>query len=390
MVEDSDVRFYEKLPIFSHQIADVFEQEEFFADVPSDWQIIITDIKDSTQAVDQGNHQLVNLLATGSIIAVINIAQRNSFEIPFFFGGDGATILVPNEIKAATLQALKEHRDNTKASFELDLRVGIVPVHEIYQQGHQIKIARTSITDFLTIPIVLGEGLNAAEVMVKKSNYQLKQEEGGASMLDLTGMECRWDSIKPPKVPGEVMALLVDAVDLSRQGEIFARVLRSIEEIYGPIKSRNPISRQGLRIKASYQTIKTELQTKLGKYDLRKILKFWLFTWIGKLYYGKTKGSSTYLDNLVLLSDTLTIDGRINTVFSGSKAQRTALVKTLEALEEKGEILFGYYASPESVMSCYVRNRTDQHIHFVDGSEGGYTQASKMLKRKLRQAEDLS
>ncbi|MFT5165733.1 MAG: hypothetical protein ACI8P3_000961, partial [Saprospiraceae bacterium] len=43
--------------------------------------------------------------------------------------------------------------------------------------------------------------------------------------------------------------------------------------------------------------------------------------------------------------------------------------------------------SQESVMSCYVRNRDDQHIHFVDGSQGGYTQAAIMLKKKLRGSE---
>jgi len=35
-------------------------------------------------------------------------------------------------------------------------------------------------------------------------------------------------------------------------------------------------------------------------------------------------------------------------------------------------------------MSCYVRDRKDQHVHFVDGSGGGYTQAAGMLKKKIR------
>ena len=33
-------------------------------------------------------------------------------------------------------------------------------------------------------------------------------------------------------------------------------------------------------------------------------------------------------------------------------------------------------------MSCYVRNLNEEHIHFVDGAEGGYTKAAGMLKRK--------
>ena len=46
--------------------------------------------------------------------------------------------------------------------------------------------------------------------------------------------------------------------------------------------------------------------------------------------------------------------------------------------------VFGLHVSNESVMSCYVRDRRDQHIHFVDGAEGGYTLASIVLKKKLR------
>jgi hypothetical protein len=36
-------------------------------------------------------------------------------------------------------------------------------------------------------------------------------------------------------------------------------------------------------------------------------------------------------------------------------------------------------------MSCYVRDWDDGHIHFVDGSEGGYTKAAKLIKAKQAQ-----
>ena len=46
--------------------------------------------------------------------------------------------------------------------------------------------------------------------------------------------------------------------------------------------------------------------------------------------------------------------------------------------------LFGLFVSSESVMSCYVRNLNDRHVHFVDGAEGGYTNAASIIKRKLK------
>jgi hypothetical protein len=52
-------------------------------------------------------------------------------------------------------------------------------------------------------------------------------------------------------------------------------------------------------------------------------------------------------------------------------------------MEKNGEINYGLHVSSESVMSCYVRNMNEDHIHFVDGSEGGYTKAAGVLKKKI-------
>ena len=84
------------------------------------------------------------------------------------------------------------------------------------------------------------------------------------------------------------------------------------------------------------------------------------------------------------MSDTLVIDGKINTVISGNKEQRQALQQYLDELEAAGEIIYGLHVSNASVMSCYVRDMKDGHIHFVDGSDGGYTQAARVIKAKLK------
>jgi hypothetical protein len=97
-----------------------------------------------------------------------------------------------------------------------------------------------------------------------------------------------------------------------------------------------------------------------------------------------TTPGKKYLKELIDLTDTLVLDGKINTVISGNTAQREALVKSLTEMEKAGKIHFGIHISQESIMSCYVRRRDREHIHFVDGADGGYTQAARMLKGKLR------
>ncbi len=53
-------------------------------------------------------------------------------------------------------------------------------------------------------------------------------------------------------------------------------------------------------------------------------------------------------------------------------------------------IINGLHICRESVMSCYVRDRSDDHIHFIDGIGGGYTQAATVLKKNLRRAQDFA
>ena len=81
--------FYADLSVLDN-FADITHSENFHA-IPSDWVVIITDIIESTQAIAAGRYKDVNLLGACSIIVILNIV--GDLEIPFVFGGDGASIL---------------------------------------------------------------------------------------------------------------------------------------------------------------------------------------------------------------------------------------------------------------------------------------------------------
>ena len=87
--------------------------------------------------------------------------------------------------------------------------------------------------------------------------------------------------------------------------------------------------------------------------------------------YFRTPYGKKCLTSLVQMSDNLVVDGKINTVISGNKEQREILQRALDQLEQSGEIIYGLHISNASIMSCYVRDEDNLHIHFVDGSEGG-------------------
>ena len=380
--------FYSRLPVNEISLGELLLEEHLFFKVPHSWFIIITDVKKSSDAISDGLHETINLVATGSIVAVLNLAYKANITIPFFFGGDGATFMVPASLLHSVMQALLVHQQNTQTNFNLMLRVGTVPVQQVYNEGHKMVITKLKTSAIFFIPVVLGNGLAYSEKIIKGEDYLSHTLANPVDDLDLSGMECRWDRIKPPETYDEVVTLLVIATDEAKQAAIFKKVMLHIEAIYGTYQHRAPISVSRLKLKGTLGKIALEMRAKLGGYKFFYLLRTWVKTLLGKVYL-KTKEGQLYLNKLVDMSDTLVIDGKINTVISGAAEQREQLMVALDAMEAANEIIYGLYTSSDSVMSCYVRNMNDDHVHFVDGSEGGYTRAAGMLKQKLKALEDV-
>ncbi|MET3979818.1 hypothetical protein ABIB62_002840 [Mucilaginibacter sp. UYP25] len=375
-------QFYTDLPPNRMFLGDLLTDDKLFHDIPADWHVIITDIKGSTNAVFGGRHEDVNLIATGSIVTVLNIAFDHNVTIPFFFGGDGATFIVPPILIDKLMKALALYRTNTLNNFNLEIRTGTVSVKEIYAKGYHMLIAKFSSSRSFFIPVLLGNGLNYAEKLIKGDDALLSDHPAQTGELDLTGMQCRWDRIAPPDDKEEVVTLLVVATEGNKQSAAFSKVMNKIDELYGPPRNRQPISVKQLKLKTTFSSLGEEMRFRLGQIKWWELVKTWLTTLYGYIYF-RTQSGKKYLKSLVEMSDTLVIDGKINTVISGTIMQRKALENALSQLEREGAIKYGLHISSASIMSCYVRDLEDGHIHFVDGSEGGYTQAAKMLKEKL-------
>ncbi len=373
--------FYSRLPVNEIPLGDLLTEDHLFYNMPSNWHVVITDIKNSTAAIQEGLHETINLIATGSIVAVLNIAYKAKITVPFFFGGDGASLIIPPGFLDTVMHALLKHRENTRNSFNLDLRIGQIPVADIYDAGHELRISKLRTSELFAIPVLLGDGLTYAEKKIKGDNYKLSFVPGKAEVLDLNGMQCRWDRIKPPENSFEVVSLLAIARDGIKQSMAFKKVMDIVEGIYGAPQRRSPITVARLKFNTTFAKMGLEVRARMGGFRPFNMMSVWLKSTLGYFYF-KTKKGKVYLHNLVNMLDTLVIDGRINTVISGTAQQRVQLETELNKIEREGEIIYGLYVSKESVMSCYVRNLNDRHVHFVDGAEGGYTKAAGVIKQK--------
>lgn len=378
--------FYEDLPLRKNALSKLLGKEKLFAPVPGDWRVIVIDILGSSQAVAAGKHHEVNLAATGGIITVLNTLKRkhDGLVVPYFFGGDGATFIVPGDIAEELVAKLNTYRRHVKRQMDLVLRVGVRSVAEVYAGGTTIRIARYALNRLYTISVVLGNGLKEAESQIK-ANFKDDDSDALVPEVDLTGMECRWNEISPPRDAEQIVVLLVSSKEDALQGRIYGEVIANLDKIFGDLERRRPIGSNRIKLNLGLVNMYREMYLSLGKFNLKYLLRNWIATLYGPRWFRKTEAGKNYLAKITELTDTLMLDGNINTVISGTGAQIKQLTTKLDQLEKAGKIVYGIHVTHASVMSCYVRDHDEDHVHFLDGTEGGYTSAAIMLKRKLRE-----
>ncbi len=380
-----DINFYSKLKSSNESLIDLLANESSFSDIPNTWQVVVVDIENSTQAVADGKHHQINLAATGAIISVLNTIKREkqNIEIPYFFGGDGATFILPSLLLNKIIVVLENYSIHIKRNTSLTLRVGHISIINLTAQKSSLKIAKHQLTEQLRIPIVLGNGLKKAEDIIKNTFVEKSFTDFKNDLLDLEGMECRWRQIDPTKTENKVICLLLDSVNETDQGAVYRDVLIQMDTIFGPFKNRQPIKSNKLKLNYSIANIWEEMKISLVNKNWIYLLKNWFSTLIGAFYLNLSDSGKQYIKQIGQLSHTFMLDGMINTIFTAEQNTIDLFIDYLNQLERDKKIIYGIHVTHASVMSCYVLDRKTKHSHFVDGTEGGYTSAAKMFKMKL-------
>jgi hypothetical protein len=200
-------------------------------------------------------------------------------------------------------------------------------------------------------------------------------------------MECRWNEIQPDAPEKRVLCLLISCSEESKQASVFRSILTKMNTIFGGLNERNPITEPKLKLDTSLKNIKSEMYARLGKYNSNYLVSRWFMTKIGKFYFKFIDADEGYFFKVTKLSDTIMLDGFINTVITGTDGQIKEFQFFLDSLETQKKIIYGWHITHASIMSCYVQDRKENHIHFVDGTEGGYTTAAFVFKEKLKSLE---
>ncbi|MGB7442742.1 MAG: DUF3095 domain-containing protein [Coleofasciculaceae cyanobacterium] len=387
--------FYADLPVLDNFL-DITESTNFYL-APSDWYVVITDIIGSTKAIESGRYKDVNLIGASSIIAVLNIAGK--LEIPFIFGGDGASLLIPPSLYGKTRAALLATRQHAREKFGMDLRVGAVPVADLIAANYEVKVAKLKVSEHYYQAAFTGGGLSYATELIKNREtaelYSYGNMIDGAK-ADFSGLECRWQEI--PNKRGEMVSLIVTATASNDQAnnEIYREVIKKIQLTYGRDDYLNPITKENLRLAFSYKYLKSEtfLRSKSSK-NFHKVLYFcqiWLENIIGLCLMNfkvklKDDDWGAYKDIAIAATDYKKFDDVLRMIIDGNIRQRERLKLFLEKQYRAGKLVYGLHTSQQALMTCLVFERHGRQVHFVDGAEGGYATAAKGMKQRIKRMQ---
>jgi hypothetical protein len=361
--------------------------------VPEDWHIVITDIRGSTGHIEAGSYKTVNMVGALSIVAILNLDR--DIDLPFVFGGDGASMAIPSSLLEKAQGALESVRDIASHEFKMELRIGIVPVKDLYGAGHNLRLAKFTVSEHYQQAVFLGDGLRAAESWLKsdaKDQYMLPHS-ATAHVADLSGLECRWRDIKSEA--GETISLLVQATS-SKQDEAlktYQMVISLLAEAYGGDTSYRPLSAETLKLTTNPMDLMAEAKVKTYPAGLISLFRYLTSIWFHNVYALITKRPEAKMDfsldeytSLLLeTSDYRKFDDTLRMVISSTPEQREMLTERLEAVRQQGLLCYGLHISDRAHMTCLVFKRDGRQVHFVDGADGGYAFAAKQLKAQLKE-----
>lgn len=356
--------------------------------IPDDWAVVVSDVAGSTAAIEEGRYRDVNVLGAATIATALRTVDQ---EFPFVFGGDGASMVVPQAAVEPLVTALLDLADQAHERFHLTLRIGSVPVADIRARGLGIEVARHQLPSGSCLAVLRGGGLSAAEEMIKEDQdrYQFapRPASPGASF---SGLSCRWQPI--PSAHGRVVSLLVEA-RLGRVddgGPVYRRFLTFLEGLFdGQLDTANPVAVDQMSYRTFLQCVRDErryhrhwyaprLWARLAEIAAARLIFRWR---VPPLVFNPDQ----YRRSMRTHSDHRKFDDMLRMVLDCSAQQLADLRDYLEQAYQAGELYYGLHESDSSLMTCLVQGMADgEHLHFIDGSDGGYAMAAKQLKEQFQ------
>lgn len=378
-------RFLDTVPVLDHFRDGV--NEDFYYVVPDDWFVGTADVVGSTEAIRLGGYKAVNMVGAGVIAATMNATGTRDF--PFVFGGDGATFVVPPGLAETARGALAAMRRWTTDETDLRLRAGLVPVSDIRKAGHDVRLALFAPNENVSYAMFAGGGLAWAEQAMKAGRHEVPRAKEGVRP-DLEGLSCRWQPARAER--GEVLSLIVvpaRETDAMAYRQLETKVLDTVR---GPASTDgHPLTGKNTRFSAFPNGLDLETRAsappgqRLSKrIGLGLLAVFGWFLFRFKVPVGAFDPEQ-YRDDMRANSDFRKFDDGLKLTVDCTAETIEALNRLLDDAVASGIAHYGMHRQSSALVTCIVPSTTTRdHIHFVDGADGGYARAAEQLKEQRR------
>lgn len=361
-----------------------------FTEAPDDWSVILTDVRGSTKAIEEGRYRDVNMMGAAGLAAIRNALPE--LEVPCVFGGDGATMLVPTQTLPQVRKALEAVQSLSIEMFNLELRAGAVSIADLHRENVRVQVTKYELAPGNSLAQFRGGGLALAESWIKNSDPRAMAFNADRSLpANLTGLSCRWQPFKNTK--GCILTLLV-LVPGDNAGPTYSHLVEKIESIIGSsLKAANPARAELMHGKWPSMSILREARLHSSRgLSMRQLLKWTLIhAYVVFIVRFNIKiggfDPMKYRQDTALNSDHKKFDDMLRLVIDCSPEMAEAITKELKSQHATGKAFYGHHLSNEALMTCFVTSTANNgHVHFIDGSDGGYALAAKELKAQMGKA----
>ena len=391
-------RFYETLPEITS-----FDQAldpSSFVPFPADWSVVVTDVVNSTAAIEAGRYKEVNIAGALATMALAN--ELTDMDFPFVFGGDGTTFVLPFSLLERARPILADTQRTVRNLFDLDLRVGIVPLAELYAADLSVTVARFRVSPRYRQAILEGSGVEAAERLVKDPErgvrYRINEADGEPGAASFSGFSCRWQDV--PSERGETVALIVKPDPGQPTARVMQEVLSLLRLCLGDEQDYNPLAAGPHALAPAEKTVAEARVSSRATGGLRVALAHLMIRlqvfMVGIVIRLRLpmramgKNLAEVVDENIRNSDFRKYDGSLKMVIACSQEEREKLEQGLGALSDEGRIRYGLHISDRAIITCLIHPNSPQEVHFVDAAGGGYALAAAQLKRALVAPSDVS
>ncbi len=379
---DTAGNFFADLPLMA-QASDTFDAARYRA-APGDWELVVTDIVGSTQAVATGKHKTVNFVAAMAIAALKNLCAPD--RLPFLFGGDGSVVMVPPAHAQASRLALARVRGFAEREFGMQLRVGICPVALLRTFGSDVQVGRFEPTPGNSFGVFIGGGVGMLESAARgRGDPDLiaavavapSLDDGGA--VDLDGLSCRWNPLQSGR--GRMLTLIIHGA--ADAGAVHAQVMQLARQG----GAEPPVRGETLGTSWPPKGFLLEAQaSRRGAALWRAVLRVLADTLVAHLIFlfGRPVGGfdpKRYVNEIASNTDFCKHDETVSFVIDCPHDCIASIKAYLDRQMAEGHLRYGMNVSQTALMTCLVTNASGGlHVHFVDGGDGGYTSAARTMK----------